>query len=72
MDVNGDKYKRLFDYIDNLRMRDVRLLFARMRELQANDPNVLFPEYGFTAGEFTIAYIHNMPNRSKRPNETSK
>lgn len=66
MDVNGDKYTALFAYIDGLRMRDVRLLFSRMRQLASCDPDILFPAYGFTAGEFTIAYIHNMPNRSKR------
>ena len=46
-------------------MKDIRLLFSHMRKLDASNANVLFPEYGFTAGEFTVAYITNVPTRTK-------
>lgn len=62
-----DKYGLLFEHIQQLRIRDVRLLFSYMRKLD-NDQDatgVLFPAYGFTVGEFTTAYITNMPTRAK-------
>lgn len=65
-----DKYSMLFEHMQNLRIRDVRLLFSHMRKL-ANEnevqdvTGVLFPAYGFTVGEFTTAYITNMPTRAK-------
>lgn len=65
-----DKYSLLFEHMQNLRIRDVRLLFSHMRKL-ANEnevdevTGVLFPAYGFTVGEFTTAYITNMPTRAK-------
>lgn len=67
-----DKYGMLFEHIQHLRIRDVRLLFSHMRKL-ANEQEmeqvtgVLFPAYGFTVGEFTTAYITNMPTRAKTP-----
>lgn len=65
VDVNASKYSHLFNHINGLRMRDVRLLFAHMRKLDSADPDVLFPKYGFTAGEFSVSYVVNMPCRSK-------
>jgi hypothetical protein len=59
------KYRNLFAHIQGLRMKDIRLLFSHMRKLDASNANVLFPEYGFTAGEFTVAYITNVPTRTK-------
>lgn len=62
----------LFEHTQNLRIRDVRLLFSHMRKLAYDDEvadatGVLFPAYGFTVGEFTSAYITNMPTRAKAP-----
>lgn len=64
-DVNSSKYLHLFNYINGLRMRDVRLLFSHMRKLDREDPDVFFPKYGFTAGEFSVSYVIHMPCRSK-------
>jgi hypothetical protein len=64
-DLNAAKYAHLFDHIKDLRMRDVRLLFSQMRKLDAANPDVLFPKYGFTAGEFSVSYVIHMPCRSK-------
>lgn len=62
-----DKYGLLFEHIQQLRIRDVRLLFSYMRKLdnEQEATGVLFPAYGFTVGEFTTAYITNMPTRAK-------
>ena len=59
------KYRNLFAHIQGLRMKEIRLLFSHMRKLDHSNANVLFPEYGFTAGEFTVAYITNVPTRTK-------
>lgn len=64
-DLNSAKYAHLFDHINALRMRDVRLLFSHMRKLDDANPNALFPKYGFTAGEFSVSYVIHMPCRSK-------
>ena len=62
--LNAAKYAHLFDHIRNLRTRDVRLLFAHMRRLDDANPNVLFTRHGFTAGEFSVAYVIHMPCRT--------
>lgn len=64
-----DKYGLLFEHVQSLRIRDVRLLFSYMRKLDSEQEatGVLFPAYGFTVGEFTTAYITNMPTRAKAP-----
>ena len=63
-DLTGVKYEILFLHLSRLKMKDVRQLFCKMRSDTAN-ANALFPAYGFTAGEFTLAYIFNMPHRNK-------
>lgn len=63
-EVNAEKYGYLFEHIRGLRTRDVRQLFAHMRKLDDANPNVLFPRHGFTAGEFSVAYVIHMPCRT--------
>lgn len=63
-DPTSRKYEMLFSHMASLRMKDVRQLFCKMRN-DCNNPDILFPVYGFTAGEFTLGYVFNMPNRSK-------
>ncbi len=63
-DVNATKYTQLFDHIKGLRTREVRQLFAHMRKLDDANPNALFPRHGFTAGEFSVAYVIHMPCRT--------
>lgn len=58
-DKNHTKYKHLFHHINKLRMKDVRLLFAEMRQVEGCSANVLFPSFGFTVGEFTVAYTYD-------------
>jgi len=64
-DPTSAKYEILFSHLSNLRMKDVRQLFCKMRN-ECENPNLLFPAYGFTAGEFTLGYVFNMPNRSNK------
>ena len=59
MDLNYAKYSRLFKHISHLRMRDVRMLFSEMRQVENCEANVLFPQYGFTIGEFATAHTYN-------------
>ena len=64
-DINIQKYETLFSVLKDLDMRDIRCLFGLMREIPDYNYNFLFPSYGFTAGEFTVGYVTNMPTRSR-------
>jgi hypothetical protein len=61
----NEKYDILFDVVKNLEMRDIRAMFLGMRQIPDHNPNFFFPSYGFTAGEFSTAYVTTMPERSK-------
>jgi len=64
-DINSRKYETLFSVLKDLDMRDIRCLFGLMRQIPDDNYNFLFPAYGFTAGEFTVGYVTNMPTRSR-------
>jgi hypothetical protein len=66
------KYEVLFSHLSNLRVKDVRQLFCKMRNESECDANILFPAYGFTVGEFTLGQVFNMPNRSKKTTDANK
>ena len=53
------KYIVLSKVIENLRVRDKRLLFYIIRSAEYVDHNTFFPKYGFTAGEFAVWQILN-------------
>jgi hypothetical protein len=58
--VNAEKYKHMLSYVHNMKVRDVRQIFSYFRKLDDENPNVFFPEYGLTAGEFSVMYVQNM------------
>lgn len=64
--VNSEKYKRMQRYVHDMKVRDVRNLFAYFRRIDNDNPNILFPHYGLTAGEFTVMYIQNMTSKGKK------
>lgn len=61
--VNGDKYKTLQQHVNNLKVRDMRNLFSYFRRIDMDNPNILFPAYGVTSGEFAVMYIQNMTSK---------
>ncbi len=69
-DCTTKKYEMLFLHLSSLKMKDVRQLFCKMR-MDTATANALFPAYGFTAGEFTMGYVFNMPNRNKNSYSTT-
>lgn len=64
-DLNTSKYTTLFHHIHNMNMRDVRDVYKGMRQSGTDDPNMLFPRMGFTAGEFSVAHVMRMPRRTR-------
>ena len=64
-DLNTAKYTTLFHHIHNMNMRDVRDVYKGMRQSGSDDPDMLFPRLGFTAGEFAVAYVMKMPRRTR-------
>lgn len=65
MSANGDKYAAMQQYVQGLKVKDVRQLFAYFRKLTEDNPNILFPVYGVTASEFAVMYIQNMASKGK-------
>ena len=64
--VNSEKYRRMQEYVHALKVRDVRNVFAYFRRIDNDNPNIFFPHYGLTAGEFTVMYIQNMSSKGKK------
>jgi hypothetical protein len=64
--VNGEKYRSMQEYVHGLKVRDVRNVFAYFRRIDNDNPNIFFPHYGLTAGEFTVMYIQNMTSKGKK------
>jgi len=64
--VNGEKYKCLQQYVQSLKVKDVRTLFSYLRKLNDENPNIFFPAYGLTASEFAVVYVHNMNAKERR------
>lgn len=64
--VNYQKYQRMQQYVQELKVRDVRTLFSYFRRLDNDNPNLFFPAYGLTAGEFTVMYVQNMNAKGRR------
>lgn len=69
MSVNSQKYLHLQEYVQGLKVKDVRTLFAYFRKLSDENPNILFPAYGITASEFAVMYIQNMAGKGKKARE---
>lgn len=69
-DINEKKYSVMFDVLKELEIRNVRDIFWLMRHNPDLTPNVFFPAYGVTAGEFTLSYIMNMPARCRQNKKT--
>lgn len=60
------KYQQIQSMTNNLRVKDVRLLFMLMRQYPQVTSNSFFPQYGLTTGEFCTAYVLNMPHRTNK------
>ena len=58
----------LFKRVDALNMREKRNVFAEMRmhKKQHNAAELFFPGHGFTAGEFAVAYVIQLPVKSQK------
>jgi hypothetical protein len=68
-DLNTTKYNILFNRIQKLNMRDVRITYSGLRQSFSKtstneDVDVFFPRLGFTAGEFAVAQILKVPRKS--------
>ena len=59
------KYIVLSKMVENLRVKDKRALFHVMRTSEV-DENSFFPNYGFTAGEFSLWHVLSESNRKRR------
>lgn len=65
MSVNSDKYVAMQQYVQGLKVKDVRQLFAYFRKVTQDNPNIFFPVYGLTMSEFAVMYIQNMASKGK-------
>ena len=59
----ADHLLLLHEHVYALRVRDVRILFRKMRNLETPQVGLFDPDYGFTLGEFAISYLLNRPKR---------
>jgi hypothetical protein len=69
------KYEILYDVIKDFSVKDKRRVFAEMRTTNINvTPDTFFPQYGFTAGEFSTWAVLTENNRKKynRKSKTKK
>jgi hypothetical protein len=64
-DLNASKYLTLFHYIQNMNMRNVRDIYRGMSTSGSDDPDMLFPRLGVTAGEFSLAHVVKVPRRAR-------
>ena len=64
-DLNASKYLTLFHYIQTMNMRHVRDIYKGMRQSGSEDPDMLFPRLGVTAGEFSVAHVMKLPRRTR-------
>lgn len=65
MRLTWSKYLILSKVIDELKVKDRRLIFNIMRTCEVTDAT-FFPSYGFTAGEFSIWHILSEPRRGTK------
>jgi len=66
--VSARHHRDRLDAIQRFSVRDKRLLFSIMRNLGAQhqlESDVLFVEFGVTAGQFTTSFALGDTNRSK-------
>jgi hypothetical protein len=65
MSVNSEKYAAMQHYVQSLKVKDIRQLFAYFRKLTDDNPDIFFPAFGLTASEFAVVYIQNMVGKPK-------
>lgn len=63
------KYVVLGKAIDRLRVRDKRHIFQMIRTYDKVTHDTFFPQYGFTAGEFSVWQVLADSNRKKKDNQ---
>ena len=60
------KCEALQSYVKDMRVKDVRQMFAIMRNhRESMTPDSMFVQYGITVGEFCTAYVVNMNTQRK-------
>lgn len=60
------KCETLQRYVKDMRVKDVRQMFATMRNHRdMMTPDSLFVQYGITVGEFCTAYVVNMSTQRR-------
>lgn len=62
------RYTVLSSVIANLSIRDRRHIFQSMRR-NAINPDLFFPEYGFTLSEFAVWHILGDSKRHREPTD---
>ena len=55
--VSWKKYIVLETHINTLRVKDKRYIFQLMRSFDGMSHDTFFPEYGITAGEFSMFQV---------------
>ena len=65
-DVNQQKYDIMLQYVQQLKIKEIRQLFSYFRKINDENSNVFFPAFGLTAGEFSVLYVQNMSNKLRQ------
>lgn len=65
-DINQHKYELMLQYVQQLKIKDIRQLFSYFRKINDENCNVFFPAFGLTAGEFSVLYIQNMSQKLRQ------
>ena len=63
--MDADCRAALLKRVSSLNMREKRDVFAHMRK-QQDWRRLFFPGHGFTAGEFAVAYVIQLPVKSSQ------
>lgn len=65
-DVNRHKYELMLQYVQQLKIKEIRQLFSYFRKIQEENSDVFFPAFGLTAGEFSVLYVQNMSQKLRQ------
>lgn len=65
-DVNRCKYEVMLQYVQQLKIKEIRQLFSYFRKINDDNTNVFFPAFGLTAGEFSVMYVQNMSQKLRQ------
>ena len=65
-DINQQKYELMLQYVQQLKIKEIRQLFSYFRKINDENSNVFFPAFGLTAGEFSVLYVQNMSQKLRQ------